>query len=110
MRHVRFNLPLAASRFTGRDAELDAIHERLGVADRAVVTQAIIGLGGVGKASSACATSTSMLTNTTSRHGFVLKTWNRGSLRARCRAGPAAGATDARGARYERGAVAKFLR
>jgi hypothetical protein len=46
---VRFNLPLMGAHFTGRDAELDAIDEALGVADRAVVTQAITGLGGVGK-------------------------------------------------------------
>jgi tetratricopeptide (TPR) repeat protein len=48
-RRVRFRLPLAAAYFTGRDAELDAIEEALGVAERAVVTQAITGLGGVGK-------------------------------------------------------------
>jgi predicted ATP-dependent serine protease len=46
---VRFRLPLAAAHFTGRDRELDALDEALGVADRAVVTQAITGLGGVGK-------------------------------------------------------------
>jgi tetratricopeptide (TPR) repeat protein len=46
---VRFRLPLAAAHFTGRDRELDAIDEALGAADRAVVTQAITGLGGVGK-------------------------------------------------------------
>jgi tetratricopeptide (TPR) repeat protein len=45
---VRFRLPLAAH-FTGREGELDALDEALGVADRAVVTQAITGLGGVGK-------------------------------------------------------------
>jgi hypothetical protein len=48
-RPVRFRLPLAAAHFTGRDAELDAIDAALGVSDRAVVTQAITGLGGVGK-------------------------------------------------------------
>jgi DNA-binding SARP family transcriptional activator/tetratricopeptide (TPR) repeat protein len=48
-RRMRFRLPLAAAHFTGRDRELDAIDEALGVADRAVVTQAITGLGGVGK-------------------------------------------------------------
>jgi tetratricopeptide (TPR) repeat protein len=48
-RRVRFRLPLAAAHFTGREAELDAIDAALGVADRAVVTQAITGLGGVGK-------------------------------------------------------------
>jgi tetratricopeptide (TPR) repeat protein len=46
---VRFRLPLGAAYFTGRDVELDAIDAALGVADRAVVTQAITGLGGVGK-------------------------------------------------------------
>lgn len=48
-RRVRFGLPLAAAHFAGRDAELDAIDQALGVAERAVVTQAITGLGGVGK-------------------------------------------------------------
>jgi tetratricopeptide (TPR) repeat protein len=48
-RRVRFRVPLAAAHFTGRDAELDALDVALGVADRAVVTQAITGLGGVGK-------------------------------------------------------------
>lgn len=48
-RPLRFRLPLAAAHFTGRDRELDALNEALGVADRAVVTQAITGLGGVGK-------------------------------------------------------------
>jgi DNA-binding SARP family transcriptional activator len=48
-RQVRFRLPLAAAHFTGRSAELDALDEALGVAERAVVTQAITGLGGVGK-------------------------------------------------------------
>jgi tetratricopeptide (TPR) repeat protein len=48
-RRVRFNVPLAAAHFAGRSAELDAIDEALGVADRAVVTQAITGVGGVGK-------------------------------------------------------------
>jgi hypothetical protein len=48
-RCVRFRLPLAIAYFAGRDAELDAIDVALGVAERAVVMQAIIGLGGVGK-------------------------------------------------------------
>jgi tetratricopeptide (TPR) repeat protein len=48
-RRVRFGLPLAAAHFAGRYAELDAIDQALGVAERAVVTQAITGLGGVGK-------------------------------------------------------------
>jgi tetratricopeptide (TPR) repeat protein len=46
---VRFNLPPVAAAFTGREADLDAIDDALGVADRVVVTQAITGLGGVGK-------------------------------------------------------------
>jgi tetratricopeptide (TPR) repeat protein len=46
---VRFRLPAVAASFTGRGEELDALDEALGVADRAVVTQAITGLGGVGK-------------------------------------------------------------
>jgi hypothetical protein len=33
----------------GRTRELDALEEALAVADRAVVSQAITGLGGVGK-------------------------------------------------------------
>jgi Tetratricopeptide repeat/NB-ARC domain len=46
---VLFNLPAVAASFTGRDEELDALDDALGVADRAVITQAIAGLGGVGK-------------------------------------------------------------
>jgi len=46
---LRFNLPPVAASFTGREDELEAIDEALGVADRALVTQAIAGLGGVGK-------------------------------------------------------------
>jgi hypothetical protein len=46
---MRFRLSLAAAHFTGRDRELAAIDEALGVAHRAVVRQAITGLGGVGK-------------------------------------------------------------
>jgi hypothetical protein len=48
-RGVRFGLPLALAHFTGRHAELPAIDEAFGVADQAVVTQAITGSGGVGK-------------------------------------------------------------
>jgi DNA-binding SARP family transcriptional activator len=48
-RRVRFNVPLMHAQFTGRSAELDAIDEAFVAADRAVVTQAITGLGGVGK-------------------------------------------------------------
>jgi hypothetical protein len=46
---VRFNLPAVATSFTGREEELDALDDALGVADRAVITQTITGLGGVGK-------------------------------------------------------------
>jgi tetratricopeptide (TPR) repeat protein len=46
---VRFNLPAVAASFTGREEELDALDDALGVADRAVITQTITGLGGVGK-------------------------------------------------------------
>jgi tetratricopeptide (TPR) repeat protein len=48
-RGVRFNVPAVAASFTGRQEELDALDDALGVAGRAVVTQAITGLGGVGK-------------------------------------------------------------
>jgi len=48
-RRVRFNLPQVAASFTGREKELDLLEQALGVADRAVITQAITGLGGVGK-------------------------------------------------------------
>ena len=47
---VQFNLPMVAPAFTGRDRELDQVADSaLAVADRAVITQAISGLGGVGK-------------------------------------------------------------
>jgi putative ubiquitin-RnfH superfamily antitoxin RatB of RatAB toxin-antitoxin module len=46
---LRFNLPTVVAAFTGRRDELGAIDEALGVADRAVITQSISGLGGVGK-------------------------------------------------------------
>jgi tetratricopeptide (TPR) repeat protein len=46
---LRFNLPTVAASFTGRQAELDALDHALEVGDRAVITQAITGLGGVGK-------------------------------------------------------------
>ncbi|MGH2941363.1 MAG: FxSxx-COOH system tetratricopeptide repeat protein, partial [Solirubrobacteraceae bacterium] len=46
---LRFNVPLALTHFTGRERELEALDRALGVSDRAVVTQAITGLGGVGK-------------------------------------------------------------
>jgi tetratricopeptide (TPR) repeat protein len=46
---IRFNLPTIAASFTGREQELDEVNRALAVADRAVITQAISGLGGVGK-------------------------------------------------------------
>jgi hypothetical protein len=46
---LRFNLPAVAASFIGREEELDALDDALGVADRGVITQAITGLGGVGK-------------------------------------------------------------
>jgi tetratricopeptide (TPR) repeat protein len=46
---LRFNLPSVTVAFTGRQDELDAIDEALAVGHRAVVTQSIAGLGGVGK-------------------------------------------------------------
>ncbi len=46
---VVFGHPHAAKHFTGRSAELDVLSRRLDAADRAVITQAITGLGGVGK-------------------------------------------------------------
>jgi hypothetical protein len=51
MRHRRimFGHPHPAKHFTGREAELEILHERLQVTDRALITQAITGLGGVGK-------------------------------------------------------------
>jgi hypothetical protein len=48
-RRVRLRLPLAAAHFTGRTVELDAIDAAFGSPERAVVMQAITGLGGVGK-------------------------------------------------------------
>ena len=46
---LRFNLPAVAASFIGHEAELDALDDAFGRADRAVITQAITGLGGVGK-------------------------------------------------------------
>jgi len=46
---LRFNLPAVAASFIGREAELDALDDAFGRADRAVITQSITGLGGVGK-------------------------------------------------------------
>jgi hypothetical protein len=48
-RRVRFNVPAVAASFTGRERELDAINGALAVSDSATVTQAIGGLGGIGK-------------------------------------------------------------
>jgi DNA-binding SARP family transcriptional activator len=46
---LRFNLPAVAASFTGREADIDALDDAFGAGDRAVITQAITGLGGVGK-------------------------------------------------------------
>ena len=46
---MRFNLPPVAASFTGREDELAALDAKLGHDDRALITQAITGLGGVGK-------------------------------------------------------------
>jgi hypothetical protein len=46
---IVFGHPHAVKHFTGREAELEVLDRRLRAADRAVITQAIIGLGGVGK-------------------------------------------------------------
>jgi tetratricopeptide (TPR) repeat protein len=46
---LRFNVPRALADFVGREDELDAIDAALGVAGQVVVTQAITGLGGIGK-------------------------------------------------------------
>jgi len=46
---VRFNLPAVAASFTGRDQELNALDVALRSSARAVITQTITGLGGVGK-------------------------------------------------------------
>jgi hypothetical protein len=46
---LRFNIPLPLAHFIGREDELDALDQALGVSDRVVITQAITGLGGVGK-------------------------------------------------------------
>ena len=46
---VRFNLPPVAASFSGRREELAALDAALRLTDRAVITQAITGLGGVGK-------------------------------------------------------------
>lgn len=49
VRRLRFNLPAVAASFIGREEELVALDDALVVADRGVITQAITGLGGVGK-------------------------------------------------------------
>jgi tetratricopeptide (TPR) repeat protein len=46
---VRFNLPPVAPSFTGREEELAELDVKLGHDDRTLITQAITGLGGVGK-------------------------------------------------------------
>jgi tetratricopeptide (TPR) repeat protein len=54
-RRIRFNLPQLAVSFSGREAELDVLDQALAATDRAVITQAITGLGGVGKSQLAAA-------------------------------------------------------
>ena len=49
------NLPQSNDYFTGRTEELSQLHSRLTTGNRAAVTQAISGLGGVGKISLAIA-------------------------------------------------------
>lgn len=49
-RRVRFKLPPVTTSFTGRQGELDALDDALGVADRAVIT----GLGGPARSSARC--------------------------------------------------------
>jgi len=44
-----FNVPAPITAFAGRETELEALEEAIGLADRAVIAQAIGGLGGVGK-------------------------------------------------------------
>ena len=46
---IRFNVPPLSEYFAGREAELAALDSSLQVSDRAVLAQAISGLGGVGK-------------------------------------------------------------
>jgi DNA-binding SARP family transcriptional activator len=46
---LRFNLPAVAASFTGRERDIAALDDVFGGGDRAVITQAITGLGGVGK-------------------------------------------------------------
>jgi len=49
VRRVRFRLPRVVQHFAGRTGELDALERALGAGGRAVITQAVTGLGGVGK-------------------------------------------------------------
>jgi tetratricopeptide (TPR) repeat protein len=46
---TRFNLPAVAASFAGRRQELDELDAALARCDHAIITQAICGLGGVGK-------------------------------------------------------------
>jgi tetratricopeptide (TPR) repeat protein len=48
-RRLRFRLPRVVESFTGRSAELDALEQSFTHGYRAVVTQTLAGLGGVGK-------------------------------------------------------------
>ena len=52
---VRFNLPTVTASFTGRDDELNRLERALAAAKGVVITQAIGGLGGIGKSQLAAA-------------------------------------------------------
>jgi tetratricopeptide (TPR) repeat protein len=52
---VRFRLPRVVAHFTGRDTELGRLDQALGERHQAVITQTVIGLGGVGKTQLAAA-------------------------------------------------------
>jgi len=54
-RRVRFNLPTVTASFTGRDDELNRLERALAAAKGVVITQAIGGLGGIGKSQLAAA-------------------------------------------------------
>jgi hypothetical protein len=52
---LRFNLPVVAASFRGRERELASLGDAVRGSERVVVTQAITGLGGVGKSQLAAA-------------------------------------------------------
>ena len=52
---VRFNVPTVTAAFTGRKEELDRLERALAAAEGVVITQAIGGLGGIGKSQLAAA-------------------------------------------------------